>query len=203
MRRFAIIGHRAMSKGKLPLNDLAGSAGRMDVLVRALLSAFLTSHGIRNDVEMVLHLYGGPGPKRRLKFVGSELKGFHAQERAVAGLIAKVISKPNSPRGIWNQILPGVYDSGGDIEITLKEWRDSKLVVLDATKDMLWSDDSTIENGNQEYPDICFVLSDDLAMDNLDSENLLFRSLGETWLQGNSAITIVHFLMDQEVSLNL
>ena len=203
MRRFAIIGHRAMSKGKLPLNDLAGSAGRMDVLVRALLSAFLTSHGIRNDVEMVLHLYGGPGPKRRLKFVGSELKGFHAQERAVAGLIAKVISKPNAPRGIWNQILPGVYDSGGDIETTLKEWRDSKLVVLDATEDMLWSDESTIENGNQEYPDICFVLSDDLAMDKLDNENLLFRSLGETWLQGNSAITIVHFLMDQGVSLNL
>lgn len=203
MRRFAIIGHRAMSKGKLPLNDLAGSAGRMDVLVRALLSAFLTSHGIRNDVEMVLHLYGGPGPKRRLKFVGSELKGFHAQERAVAGLIAKVIAKPNSPRGIWNQILPGVYDSGGDIETTLKEWRDSKLVVLDATEDMLWSDDSSIENNNPSYPDICFVLSDDLAMDKLENENLLFRSLGETWLQGNSAITIVHFLMDQGVSLNL
>ena len=45
MRRFAIIGHRAMSKGKLPLNDLAGGAGRMDVLVRALMAALLTSHG--------------------------------------------------------------------------------------------------------------------------------------------------------------
>ena len=80
MRRFAIIGHRAISKGKLPLNDLL-EVQRMDVLVRAL-SAFLTSHGIRDDVEMVLHLYGGPGPKRRLKFVGSEPKDFmHRKEQ--------------------------------------------------------------------------------------------------------------------------
>ena len=35
MRRFAVIGHRAMSSGKLPLNDLASGAGRMDVMVRA------------------------------------------------------------------------------------------------------------------------------------------------------------------------
>ena len=33
MRRFAIIGHRAQSSGKLPLSDLASGAGRMDVLL--------------------------------------------------------------------------------------------------------------------------------------------------------------------------
>ena len=27
VRYFALVGHRAMSKGKLPLNDLAGGAG--------------------------------------------------------------------------------------------------------------------------------------------------------------------------------
>ena len=78
MRRFAIIGHRAMSKGKLPLNDMAGAAGRMDVLVRALMAGLLTSHGLRHDTEVTLHLMGGPGPSRRIKFVGSELKGLHA-----------------------------------------------------------------------------------------------------------------------------
>ena len=94
VRRFAIVGHRAMSKGKLPLNDLAGGAGRMDVLIRAVMSSLLTSHGLRDNVEVVLHLQGGPGPHRRLKFVGSELRGFHAEERSVAGLIAKVIREP-------------------------------------------------------------------------------------------------------------
>ena len=53
MRKFVMVGTRAMAKGKLPLSDLAGGAGRMDVLVRALMSAILTSHGIRKDVEFL------------------------------------------------------------------------------------------------------------------------------------------------------
>ena len=43
VRYFALVGHRAMSKGKLPLNDLAGGAGRMDVLIRGLMAGLLTS----------------------------------------------------------------------------------------------------------------------------------------------------------------
>ena len=39
LRRFVIVGTRAMAKGKLPLNDMAGGAGRMDVLVRALMAS--------------------------------------------------------------------------------------------------------------------------------------------------------------------
>ena len=203
MRRFAIIGHRAMAKGKLPLNDLAGAAGRMDVLVRALMSAFLTSHSIREDVEMVIHLYGGPGPKRRIKFVGSELKGFHAQERAVAGMIAKVISLPNSPRGIWKEIMPGVYDSGGDINHTITEWNHSLKIILNATEESLWNDQSKLDNSNEEEQDICFILSDDKALEHIEAEGIAHRSLGDSWLQGNAAITIVHFLLDQSVPLNL
>ena len=56
LRRFVIVGTRAMAKGKLPLNDLAGGAGRMDVLIRALMSSILTSHGIRKDVEFTMVL---------------------------------------------------------------------------------------------------------------------------------------------------
>ena len=45
-----------MARGKLPLNDLAGAGGRFDVLVRATTAALLTSHGLREDVEVILHL---------------------------------------------------------------------------------------------------------------------------------------------------
>ncbi|MCH1588203.1 MAG: hypothetical protein L7S02_03300, partial [Flavobacteriales bacterium] len=67
-----------MSKGTLPLNDLSGGAGRVDVLIRALMSALLTSHGLRKDTEVVLHMMGGPGPARRIKFDGATLRGLHA-----------------------------------------------------------------------------------------------------------------------------
>ena len=85
VRRFAIVGHRAMSKGKLPLNDLAGGAGRMDVLIRAVMSSLLTSHGLRDNVEVVLHLQGGPGPHRRLKFVVQSSEDFMQKSVALQG----------------------------------------------------------------------------------------------------------------------
>jgi len=140
IRRFAVIGHRAMNKGKLPLNDLAGGAGRMDVLIRAVMSALLTSHGLRSNVEVILHLQGGPGPNRRLKFVGSELRGFHAEERSVAGLIAKAIREPSPAIGQWIERTPGLYDGGGNLGNTLSEWKDSVFVSLNckSRQKQLW-----------------------------------------------------------------
>ena len=201
VRRFAIIGHRAMSKGKLPLNDLAGGAGRMDVLIRAVMSALLTSHGLRSNVEVVLHLQGGPGPHRRLKFIGSELRGFHAEERSVAGLIAKVIREPLPAIGHWIERTPGLYDGGGSLLHTLGEWNDCVTVRLDADAERLWSDNSHIPMQSTPVDDsIAFLLSDDQL---LETDQGIPRSLGSTWLQGHHAIAICHFLLDEGVKLNL
>ena len=201
VRRFAIVGHRAMSKGKLPLNDLAGGAGRMDVLIRAVMSSLLTSHGLRENVEVVLHLQGGPGPHRRLKFVGSELRGFHAEERSVAGLIAKVIREPLPAIGHWIERTPGLYDGGGSLSHTLMEWKDSATVRLDADAERLWKENSTIPMQSTPTEDsIVFLLSDDQP---LDTDEGIPRSLGSTWLQGHHAIAICHFLLDEGVELNL
>ncbi len=201
LRRFAIVGHRAMSKGKLPLNDLAGGAGRMDVLVRAVMSALLTSHGLRNNVEVVLHLQGGPGPHRRLKFIGSELKGFHAEERSVAGLIAKAIREPMPAIGQWVERTPGLYDGGGNVSHTLAEWKDSTLVRLDANAERLWRQESRIPIESTPIEEsIAFLLSDDQP---LEMHEGIPRSLGETWLQGHHAIAICHFLLDEGVEFNL
>ncbi|MAK57752.1 MAG: hypothetical protein CML26_04225 [Rhizobiales bacterium] len=201
VRRFAIVGHRAMSKGKLPLNDLAGGAGRMDVLIRAVMSSLLTSHGLRENVEVVLHLQGGPGPHRRLKFVGSELRGFHAEERSVAGLIAKVIREPLPAIGHWIERTPGLYDGGGSLSHTLMEWKDSVTVRLDADAERLWNENSTVPMQSTPTEDsIAFLLSDDQP---LDTDQGIPRSLGSTWLQGHHAIAICHFLLDEGVELNL
>ena len=94
VRRFAVIGHRAPSSGKINLNDLAGSSGRLDVLARAVNTGLFLSHGIRDDTDIVLHLMGGPGPPRRIWFQGSRLRGVHPDERAIAGQIAKALRNP-------------------------------------------------------------------------------------------------------------
>ena len=190
-----------MSKGKLPLNDLAGGAGRMDVLIRAVMSALLTSHGLRKNVEVVLHLQGGPGPHRRLKFVGSELRGFHAEERSVAGLIAKAIREPLPAIGHWIERTPGLYDGGGSLNHTLAEWNDSVLVRLDANAERLWKQSSVIPIQSTSNEDsITFLLADDQPLETAEG---IPRSLGTTWLQGHHAIAICHFLLDEGVELNL
>ena len=139
LRRFAVVGHRAMSKGKLPLNDLASGAGRMDVLIRALMAGLMTSHGLRKDSVVVLHLLGGPGPPRRIKFDGETLKGLHADERSIAGTIGKVIATPLPPIGHWQPITAGISHSGGGLDFTLKEWQEGITVLLDAEAPRLWT----------------------------------------------------------------
>jgi|TARA_B100001094_G_scaffold173389_1_gene167698 hypothetical protein len=218
MRRFALIGNRAMSQGKLPLNDMAGGAGRMDVLVRALMASLLTSHGLRHDTEVILHLHGGPGSSRRIKFVGSLLKGVHAEERAVAGQIAKVLKEPIPPRGNWIERSAGIFDGGGELRHTLDDWNGCKVICLDAHSPRLWVDDAKLlqqsnphsdyqgEHGSFEVTgiDIGFILSDDKPLpDEVNVAEITHRSLGDEWLQGHMAIGICHFLLDEGVELRL
>ena len=51
MRYFVIIGHKAATTGSFKLDDIAGGAGRLDILVRCVNSAFFLSHNLRKDVE--------------------------------------------------------------------------------------------------------------------------------------------------------
>ncbi len=206
-----------MSQGKLPLNDMAGLGGRMDVLVRALMASLMTSHGFRKDTEIILHLQGGPGPKRRIKIEGKIVRGIHAEERAVAGQIAKVIREPNPPQGRWIERSKGIWDSGGDLSHTLDEWKDSKIIALDAGSPRLWEDNADIPSTSQPHSksiesndeieiqgiDITFIVSDDKPLDDSLPSQVISRSLGDVWLQGHMAIAICHFLLDEGVSLNL
>ena len=217
MRRFAIIGHRAISSGKLPLNDLASGGGRMDVMIRALMAALMTSHGFRKDTEIILHFYGGPGPRRRLKIIGHQVRGIHAEERSVAGQIAKVLREPVPPIGQWVKHANGIYDSGGDIDETISEWTDTTIIALDANSKRLWTDNAVIPSQSMPLSeallqdeiitltglDIGFILGDDQGLKMTPNPRVISRSLGGQWLQGHMAIGICHFLLDEGVRLNI
>lgn len=193
-----------MSKGKLPLNDLAGGAGRVDVLIRALMAGLLTSHGIRTDTVVVLHLMGGPGPPRRIKFDGGELRGLHAEERSIAGTLAKVLATPLPPIGRWQPITAGIEHSGGGLTHTLREWKGIPVIALDADAPRLWQSGAVLPDRSQtKEVNVGFVLSDDQPLTDEETNDLVPRSLGETWLQGHMAVGAVHFLLDEGVALNL
>ena len=153
---------------------------------------------------MVLHLLGGPGPPRRIKFDGQTLKGLHADERSIAGTIGKVIATPLPPIGHWQPITAGISHSGGGWDSTLQEWREETTILLDADAPRLWAAGARLpEQGEASDIPINFLLSDDQPLGHVDAERVISRSLGETWLQGHMAIGLVHFLLDEGIELNL
>ena len=193
-RRFAIIGHRAQSVGKINLNDLAGSTGRVDVLARAVNTALFLSHGIRNDTHVTLHLLGGPGAPRRIWFEGPKLRGVHPDERAIAGQIGKALKEPVPAIGQFIELHSGLWHCGGGLEQTLSEWKreNVRIFVLDVGGE-------PFDSKKHGSDSIGFVLSDDQPFDESDlllMDGLERISLGETWLQGHACISILHHLMD-------
>ncbi len=193
-RRFAIIGHRAPSSGKINLNDLSGSSGRIDVLARAVNTALFLSHGIRDDTEITLHLMGGPGPSRRIWFEGPRLRGVYPDERGIAGHVNKALKEPVPAIGQYVEIHSGFWHSGGGIEQTIAEWGrdDVDIIVLDSEGEPF---NSEIHSNRKTG----FILSDDQPFSETElacMENFKKVSLGETWLQGHACISIIHHLMD-------
>ncbi len=108
MRYFVIIGHRAVTTGDFKLDDIAGGAGRLDILVRCINSAFFLSHDLRKDVETYLVLLGGDDAPKTVIFRGGELKYLNPDERSSASLIRNALLKPVS-EGEEVRSSPGVY----------------------------------------------------------------------------------------------
>ena len=192
-RRFAIIGHLALSSGKLNLNDLAGGSGRMDVLLRAVNAALFVSHGIRRDTHVTLLLCGGPGPDRRIWFNGETLAGVRPDERSIAGQIKAILKRPVPPIGTFGEVTQGIFDTGGGLAETLTEWdrEGVQLHVLDADGKAL---DSVVESERNG-----FLLSDHLPFTEAEIQmtaGLPRVSLGVDWLQGHACVTIVHHELD-------
>jgi tRNA (pseudouridine54-N1)-methyltransferase len=189
-----------MARGTLPLNDLAGAGGRFDVLVRATTAALLTSHGLREDVEVVLHLNGGPGPPRRLRLRGAALRGLHADERSAAGFLGRALTQPQRPRGQWVEVAPGFDDGGGTLSDTLREWSEATVLVLDAAAPPLQQVVHMLSAEGRD-DDLAFVLSDDQPLGDEDlSDTMLRASLGTRWMQGHAAVHVVQWLLDQHRS---
>ena len=193
-KKFALIGHRVPSHGKLNLNDLAGSCGRLDVLLRSLNSALFLSHGIREDVEVILHLMGGEKPPRRIWIQGSTVRGIHSDDRSIAGHISKILQTQLPPIGVKKEFQNGIFHGQGSLYDTLKEWEKSEtdIFVLDRSgKNIEIISDSVKSKG--------FVISDDKPFSEEELEllsNLEKISVGDKWIQGHSVISILHYKMD-------
>ena len=107
MRRFLVVGHKAASAPGFSLKDLAGTGGRIDVLVRCVPAALLVSHGLREDVELVtLHL-GPPAPPKAVRFRSRGMRHLNPDERSTASLLEKALGAPTTGP-VWQPSTPGI-----------------------------------------------------------------------------------------------
>ena len=92
MRRFLLLAHRVPVSGGFTLNDLAGGAGRMDEIARAVSTAFTLSNDLRRDTEVCVLFVAEPPPRaRRIELVGARLRYLNPDERSTAALLKNAL----------------------------------------------------------------------------------------------------------------
>jgi len=83
MRQYVVCGHDAPLEPGFPLDDLAGGAGRLDLLCRCVGAGLFLSHGIREDARVHLVLQD----ELTVSFDGATVRNARPDERTLAGLV--------------------------------------------------------------------------------------------------------------------
>ena len=191
MRQFVVLGHEAATDPDFDLDDLAGGAGRLDVLCRCVNAAFLLSHGIREDVELFLVLQNS----LTLRLVGSELRYLSPDERNVGSLLRSGIEAAEGAVGMIEvESTPGIHVSKRGFEDVLDD--------LDGPLFQLHEDGESIRE-TEPPGEPAFVLSDHEAFTDTESDLLDSRadarvSLGPEPLHANHAIVLAHNVLDTD-----
>ncbi len=193
MRDIVIIGHKAKTSGDFSLNDLPGSAGRMDILCRCVSSALFLSFGMRRDVNVHLLLLGKPEPGKIIRFEGLHLRYLNPDERSSGSLIQKALLKNAAGQDIRST--PGVWTRTGDLNSLLASFEGRTLLYLR-------EDGKDFREIAREIQDPVFILGDHTGVTEEEEKQLLEAgaqviSVGPISLHSNHCITLIHNELDR------
>lgn len=198
MRYFVITGHRALADGDFKLDDIAGGAGRLDILVRCVNSAFFLSHNLRKDVECYLVLEGGKDAPKTVIFKGADLRYLNPDERSTASLIRNACLKDVN-EGQEVKASPGVY-------VTRMSFFDV-LDKLSAKGQFVYLKEDGTDCREFDFPsDPIFVLGDNRDLDEDEEAALLALSpskicLGPYSLHADHCMIVVQNEVDRREAL--
>jgi tRNA (pseudouridine54-N1)-methyltransferase len=104
MRHFVYFSKTARTSGNFDTSNLM-EAGRMDIAVHTIISAFFLSHDFRKDVKMHLVFYGQPNPPRHIEIqIADDLE---ISKKDIGSLIKKILYKYKE--GKKTEVLPGCF----------------------------------------------------------------------------------------------
>ena len=193
MRQFIVVGHDAPTTPEFSLDDVAGGAGRLDVLCRCVNSAFFLSHDLREDVRVHLVL----GDEYTVRFEGERLRRLNPDERSTAALIRTALEERAEAIGHQPvETTPGVSLRRMGFEATLSA------AARDATVVQLHEDGDPIVDVSPPTEPL-FVLSDHRDFAESEAELLAETAdervrVGPELLHADHAITVAHNYLDTE-----
>jgi len=196
MRRFVVFGQKATASGDFLFDDLPGTSGRLDVLLRCVRAALLYSHGIRRDVTVYLVLGGGPRAPRVLR-IDPRAQFLRPDERSLAILANKVLTpEERASDTSFVEVRPGVSILSGGLAAVLADMRGAPLYVLEENALDLRDD---VSLGG---PEDAFFVGDHLGFDPHTRAALAEAggraiSVGPLSLHAEDAITIVSNELDR------
>jgi tRNA (pseudouridine54-N1)-methyltransferase len=129
VRSFVVIGQRATASPGFLLDDLPGTSGRIDLLLRCVRSALLVSHGVRRDTRVYLVLLGGPDAPKSIRVDGSIAEFLRPDERSMATRVQKALSAELAEG--WTALRHGWAVARGGVEVVLADLGGARRFVLD------------------------------------------------------------------------
>ncbi|WP_394833125.1 hypothetical protein LVJ94_42155 [Pendulispora rubella] len=198
MRRIVVIGQKARASAEFSLIDIAGSSGRLDVLLRCLRAALLVSHGLRSDTVLYLVLLGLPEAPRTLRIEGAIVRFLRPDERTLAVLAQKMLSVPSGGEG-FVQLRRGACIADGGLDVVLADLGPSTYYVLEEG-----ATDVRVAALDLERP--VFFLGDHLGFDEPTRARLAEMGatpigIGPTSVQADDAIAILSNEIDRREAL--
>lgn len=193
MRQFIVIGHDAPTTPEFSLDDIAGGAGRLDVLCRCVNAAFFLSHDVRKAVRVHLVL----GDEYTVRFDGATVRRLNPDERSTAALVRAALERREGAIGHQPvESTPGVALYRMGFEATLEA------VARDATVVQLHEEGTPVVDVDPPA-DPLFVLSD--HRDFTEAEAALLADVadervrvGPELLHADHAITVAHNYLDTD-----
>lgn len=192
MRAFVVVGRTARSDGRVLLDDLPGTSGRLDVLARSVRAALCVSHSLRRDTRIYLVLLGGARP-RTVRIDGAHAKFIRPDERALATLLLKTLGRVEHDDGRFVEQRPGIAVACAGLEAVLHDLTGVPLFVLE-------------EGG----PDVraaavtqaAFVIGDHGGFDSATRDALALAGaralgVGPVSLHSDDVVTVLHNELDR------
>ena len=197
MRRFVVLGRTAKASTGFSLDDLPSSSGRLDVLLRCVRAALLTSHGLRPEVLVYLVLQGGGGGPRVIRIGGAGLQFVRPDERSLALLVQKALGRHVGGAAGFVEQKPGLAVADGGLECVLADLRGARAYVLEeGARDL--------RQASLEGEDLAFFIGDHLGFDEAARSTLAQCgaepvSVGPLSLHSDDVVTLVSNELDRRL----